>query len=186
MASSGISRRVLVGLLGSGVLVAPTLARAFPGAVQHTPDASSPPPSDLAARLLAPLAVGSRFGRWTVAAIEPLARGAVTVALSSDSAPDHVFSIEVLARDPSPLAVRPPAETRLFALFVKNGGDGYSPTHEEQGLSAMALAQVLARNEEGIDARGFLTHAARIARHREELLVVDDGADEGKGPRWHR
>jgi len=189
MASSGISRRVLVGLLGSGVLAAPSIAQAL-GKVAKTPsDAPSPSPCD-PAKLLRPLAVGARFGRWTVKAIEPLQRGAVTVALASDDAPERVFHVEILTRDPSPIAAHPPAETRSFALFVKNGGDGYAPTHENEGLCAMALAQIVAANEAEIDARGFLTHAERIALHREELVVVEapPGASVSASnrPRWQR
>jgi len=54
------------------------------------------------------------------------------VVTFADADPAHVFRLEILARDRSPLAVRPPGETEHFAVFVQNGGDGWSPTAEEQ------------------------------------------------------
>jgi hypothetical protein len=53
---------------------------------------------------------------------------------------------------------------------VKNGGDGYSPTAEEQGLAAMTLATVLRAHEARMPTEGFLTHAERISRHPQSLL----------------
>jgi hypothetical protein len=112
--------------------------------------------------LLTPLKVGSRFARWTVAAIHPVEHGALTVAVRTDDG--HEFSLEVLARDPSPLAPRAPANVGELAIHVCNSGDGWLPTMEEQGLAAMTLAQILETNGKGAPVEGLLTHADRMAR----------------------
>jgi hypothetical protein len=112
--------------------------------------------------LLAPLEVGSRFARWTVAAIHPIEHGALTVAVRADDG--HEFSLEVLARDSSPLAPRPPAGVGELSIYVCNSGDGWMPTAEEQGLAAMTLAQILDVNGKGAPVDGLLTHADRMAR----------------------
>lgn len=169
-----ISRRVLVGFLGGGLAVAPFLR----GVLGRATDVvASPPATDdgeslasngLALGLLAPLVAGSRFARWTIARVSPLERGALTVVVRGDDRRE--FSLEVLARDDSPLASRAPGRTARFAVFVANGGDGYVPTVEEQGLAAMTLATLISRNECAALSEGFLTHAERIAQHRDGLL----------------
>lgn len=118
--------------------------------------------------LLSPLTEGSRLLSWEVVAIEPMERGAVRVSLRGEGSAS--FGVEILARDRSPLAPRPPAHSERFALHVSNGGDGRSPTVEEQGLAAMALAQIVAQNEARVSSDGFLTHSERIAAHRAALL----------------
>lgn len=164
----GVSRRLLVGVLGGGALAAPVVAEALAGR-DGKGRAAVPDRAALreAEDLLRPLAPGSRFGRWTVAAIEPLERGAVTVVVRDDDG--HDFRLEILARDPSPLAPRPPAQTRRFAIHVQNGGNGWAPTVEEQGLAAMTLARFVERNEATATAGGFLTHAERLVRHGDAL-----------------
>jgi hypothetical protein len=112
--------------------------------------------------ILAPLAVGSRFARWTVTAIHPVEDGAMSVVVRAQDG--HEFSLEIVARDASPLAARPPAAVGALAIHVCNAGDGWMPTAEEQGLAAMTLAQVIEANGKGEAASGLLTHAERIAR----------------------
>ena len=165
-----ISRRAMVGVLGGGLCAAPLVGSVLGAAA----DLASPSPAGRDARatpavaLIAPLAVGARFARWTVAAVSPIDRGAVTVTVHG--ADGHAFRLEILARDASPLASRAPGVTDRFAIHVANGGDGWLPTAEEQGLAAMTLATIVARNEHAVDADAFLTHAERIARHRDGLL----------------
>jgi hypothetical protein len=166
-----VSRRSVVGTLGGGLCALP-----FVGAgLVASPDPVEPPaarspaaPAAPRTELLAPFTKGSRFARWTIADVSPLDRGAVTITVHGDDG--HDFRLEILARDGSPLARRAPGETARFAIYVANGGDGWLPTVEEQGLAAMTLASILAKNEAALDAAGFLTHAERIARHRDGLL----------------
>ena len=46
---------------------------------------------------------------------------------------------------PSPIAV-----TQEHALFLINGGYGYTRTNEEVGLAVLALGKVMSRNESNI------------------------------------
>ncbi len=158
-----MSRRWFVGAVGTAVIAAPALGQA----------AAVAPETRAAEELLSPLRPGALLVRWTVVAIEPPTRGAVGVVLKDMEG--HVFRIEILARDRGALAARPPAETEHFAVFVENGGDGWSPTIEEQGIAAMAVAQLLRRNEAASLAAGFLTHSERIARHAGALLPPTQG-----------
>jgi hypothetical protein len=121
--------------------------------------------------LVDPIAVGSRFGRWKVVAIHPVEDGALRVDVSGED--DHAFVIEILARDPSPMTAQPPAVTEGLALYVRNGGDGWSPTVEEQGLAAMALAQLLVSQGKGAAIAGLLTHGERVVSHGATLLGED-------------
>ena len=155
-----ISRRCAVGVLGAvgaaGVLSseAPAFARG--------------------AELADPIQVGSRFGRWKVVAIHDVEDGALRVDVAGED--EHVFVIEILARDPSPMAPQPPAATEGLALYVRNGGDGWSPTAEEQGLAAMALAELLASQGRGAAIAGLYTHGERVINHGATLLGEDPRA----------
>jgi hypothetical protein len=159
MAKPNVSRRLFVGMLGSSVLAAPALRDAA---------ASPSPAAGAAEQLLHPLRPGSRLARWTLVSIEPFARGALGLVLEAER--DHLFRLEILARDRSPIGARPRAETEHFAIFVENGGDGWSPTIEEQGIAAMAVATLIRRNEAPRLSASFLTHSERIARHPGALL----------------
>ncbi|MCC6557474.1 MAG: hypothetical protein IT372_31370 [Polyangiaceae bacterium] len=171
MAGRQMSRRFVIGVLGSSVAAVPLIMRTAAAAV--------PPPAPGADALIAPLGPGARFGRWVVRRVEPISRGAVNVMIAGEDG--HEFRVEILARDTSPLAPRPPASTARFALHVCNGGDGGLATCEEQGLAAMALAEVVAANEAAIDASGFLTHAERLEHHGDALLSEPPGAARSRG-----
>jgi hypothetical protein len=170
MPGRNVTRRMFVGVVGGSALAVPALASAFSKQPGETNELGlAPPTPENVGRLLAPLAAGKPFARWTVVSIDPIANGSVRVKVKT--ADEHVFDIEVLARDAASHAQRPPAETERHAVFVVNGGDGWTPTHEEAGLAAMTLAQVIERNEGTVRLSGFLTHAARIEHHQEALLV---------------
>jgi len=136
---------LFMGMLGGGVLVAPVLRASV-------------------LELIQPLAVGHRLGQCTITKVSPPERGALRIQAKTERG--EPFTLEILARDRSPLAPRPPAETAFHAVFISNGGDGWSATQEEQGLAAMALAQVIAQNEGEAPIPGLLTHAERFLRHR--------------------
>lgn len=155
----GISRRSALGF-SAGVLAGAMIIGAKPSS-----DASE---SAAPEALLAPLAVGSRFARWTVTAIHPIEDGALCVAVRAQDG--HEFALEVLARDTSALAPRPPASVGDLAIYVCNSGDGGMPTAEEQGLAAMTLAQILEANGKGAKVDGLLTHAERVARFGDSIL----------------
>jgi hypothetical protein len=161
---------LVVGLVGGGVLAAPIVAHAA-SAPSNNDDvengslaASATAAGGDARALLHPLVPGDKIGRWTFVHTDSLKDGALAVALRSEEAPDHVFYLEVMAKDGSAHAAAPPAETRQFAVFVRNGGDGWLPTEEDQGLAAMTLSALIERNERSGDAMGLRTHAARLAK----------------------
>jgi hypothetical protein len=178
MPDLSVSRRVAIGTLAGGGATALLVASMDSPVSTGSPDeggALAAPAETVRERhLLSPLAQGSRLLSWEVEAIEPLAMGAVRVRLHGENG--VAFGVEVLAREASPIAARPPAETARFALYVNNGGDGRMPTVEDQGLAAMALAQIVARNEAHVSTEGFLTHGERIAEHPVALLRHVDGA----------
>lgn len=156
-----ISRRSAMGLLGAGGLAGALAANAV-GALD-VPGAASPAAGSV------PVQVGQRFGRWTVSAVHPVQDGALDVTVQG--ADGKAFVLQVLARDPSPLALQPPATTQGLAVFVLNAGDGVSPTDEEQGLAAMTLAHHLESSGHGGPVAGLLTHAEHITRHRAALAA---------------
>lgn len=172
-----VSRRRVVGLLGGGVAFAPAIARAFSESATTSSGGLLEESADRAA-LLAPLCEGSKIRGWSIASIGELDQGAVTVELSGDDG--HRFRLEVLARDPSPIAPRPPAQTARFAVYVRNGGDGWAPTVEEQGLAAMALGSIIEANEASVSSAGFLTHADRLAKHSASLLKTASTSKRSK------
>ncbi len=181
MPGRNVTRRVFVGVVGGGVLAAPVIAAA--GGQTTEPRASSiglePATRENIAKLLHPLKEGGRLARWTIAQIDPLVNGCVSVKVRAEDG--HTFDIEVLARDTSSLAQRPPAETERHAFFVVNGGDGWAPTHEEQGLAAMTIAEVVRKNEQAVCLSGFMTFAERLQHHGEALLVPVCGDPQCSG-----
>ncbi len=151
-----MSRRSAMGLLGAGVVAGAAIANGSNERVAHHD--------------LGPVAEGFTFARWTVKRIET-EDGALVVTVAGHDG--EAFSLEILARDTSPLAPKPPASTEGLAIFVRNGGDGASPTDEEQGIAAMTFAQVLDAQGRGGAIAGLLTHADRIAVLGDRLVPPD-------------
>jgi hypothetical protein len=145
-----VSRRAVLGVTAAGALVASGLSIAA--------TASSAPDT-----LLSPLQPGSMLGPWTVLKIGSRQHGAIEVELQANAG--SPFVLEILALDRSPGALTAPGQTKYLAVHVRNQGDGSSPTDESQGISAMALAQVIAANESAESAEGLLTLAERLDKH---------------------
>lgn len=165
-----VSRRTALGWLGGSVALSPLVIR---GAVQAAPAVHAPKGADRGAPdiggLFGGLAPGQLLSGFVVEAIQPPREGAAVVRLRSGDG--HVFELEVLARDGGhALTPKPPAFTKLFSVYVKNGGDGWLPTVEAQGLCAMALSKVIADNEREPHLQGFLTYTERLEKHRASLL----------------
>lgn len=151
MSAQPVSRRAVLGYAGAGVATA-----GVPRGAEASP---ARPPTRGIAQLLAPLVPGSTLGRWRVEAlIEPIG-GAASVVLADRR--EQRFQLDVCARDPSPLASRGPASTEHFELFLANQGDGATGTHEDHGLAAMALAELIRANEAHADKSPYLTLAER-------------------------
>jgi hypothetical protein len=150
-----MSRRFALSALGAGGLAGAIVGGAAAGASSES--AISQAPTALPEALRA----GTRFGRWAIAAVHPLSEGAIAVDVRGEQGD---FALKILARDGSRLTARPPAETEGLAIYVQNGGDGYSPTAEEEGLAAMTLANLLEVRGEGGAIAGLLTHRDHLAR----------------------
>jgi hypothetical protein len=160
-----MTRRFAVGLLSAGG-VAGALVGTLRGAEAVAPPvAASKEPLDV-------LTPGARFGRWTIEAVHPIERGSLRVDVrQSDQANGGVFPLEILHADPS--ASRPPAQAGELAIYVRNGGDGWAPTEEEQGLAAMTLASLLQKHGATGAIDGLLTQAARFAAHGDVLTGIN-------------
>jgi len=94
--------------------------------------------------------------------------GAVSVQLSGDDG--ELFYVDICARDRGHNAPVAPASTDLCDLFVANEGSGHDPTIENQGLAAMALAEVVRSNERDVDMNGMLTLTARLENHGDSVV----------------
>src|SRR5262245_48071108 len=111
MPDQPVSRRTVAIALAGGALGAKVASVDSPvEASDIGPMAEAPGPAERT--LLSPLSEGARLLSWEIVAIEPPAMGAVRVRLRGDSG--ATFGIEILARDGSPIAPRPPAHSERF------------------------------------------------------------------------
>jgi hypothetical protein len=104
---------------------------------------------------------GDRIDRWTVTRLEERCLG-IAVLLRMDSGLE--LQVDVLARDASGRSPVPLAATESYALYLSNRGDGATPTEEEQGLAALALASAI-RAGEAVEPVRLATFAERAASH---------------------
>jgi hypothetical protein len=81
--------------------------------------------------------------RWKILEVGPVERGVIPVAMQA--ADGSRFLVEIAGRSAG--GPRPVAETRRYALYLANGGDGNTATVEEHGLGVMALAAALRSRE---------------------------------------
>jgi hypothetical protein len=163
MKSAPLSRRSMLSLLGTGVVVAPSVARASTssgaaGAIAVELPAGAAAPS--VHPILSPLRVGARVAGCRIESIAAPAHGAIGLHLVDTAG--QAFGLEVCARDPQ---VAAPGEARHHQVFVVNEGDGSQPTHEEHGLAAMTVAALVADNEGDGPAPGMLPLQERLALH---------------------
>lgn len=177
MKSDEVSRRFVVGALGIGAATAAAGAAIgmidAPARASTARSASGGPEEPAIAdeqalaearTLLAPLAPGDRLDRWTVERILPVEDGAASVVLSDESG--QRFQLDICKRDTAASSPAGPGRSQHFEVFLANSGDGSKATFEDHGLAAMALAEVIRTNEQGIDRTPFSTQARRAAKAR--------------------
>jgi len=149
---------VLVG--GAAGLAAGAILTRLPGAERAT--ALQTVPS--AARVYLDDLVGAELGvpgagTYAIVSVGALERGGVPIVMAAPSG--ATFRLDVLRADPSEphtgIGVR-----GQVAVYLRNGGDGATPTDEARGLGAMALASILAEHEDAPPA-GLLTLGERTA-----------------------
>jgi hypothetical protein len=88
------------------------------------------------------LAPGTRLGSCSVIRVGAVFEGAAPVTLG---APDgSTFAVEVLRHDPAAPGI---AKAGSLDVFLNNRGSGKTPSVEQHGLGAMALARWLAQRE---------------------------------------
>lgn len=165
-----VSRRSVVGALGVGVLLAAFAEVELTAGKQEEMAGLLP----AKANGTHPFRAGSKIARWTIKSVRPIQDGALSVLVTDNTG--HEFTLDVLARDLNPLAPRAPAETEGLAIYVRNGGNGWLPTAEEQGLAAMTLAHFLSTNGRGSHIPGLLSMSERLA------TLPQLTADGSKGP----
>lgn len=157
-----VTRRVALSALGASMTALTTASGA-----EASPSSASKPKlkrPDGAHPLLAPLNVGSRLGPWTVRRVD--ASEGEVLAVLFDDAQGATFQLDVCRRDDSAPAARAPGQSRHFSVFVANEGDGFTPTHEDHGLCAMALAEVISGNEVRVSPHTFSTLSQRTSARR--------------------
>jgi hypothetical protein len=179
MSKDEVSRRVVLGAIGIGAASA-AIAESLPlhrsaAAAAGSVEAGESDPAATEARaeacaLLAPLAAGSRLGRWTVEQVLPLEDGAASVVLCD--AEGGRFQLDVCARDGDLTASRGPGQSELFEVFLANQGDGETSTFEDHGLAAMALAELIRTNEQHIERTAFQTLRQRVEARRARRHVT--------------
>ena len=102
--------------------------------------------------------------------VGPVEHGAFSVRLEGGDG--ESFLVEVCARDDAPGALRGPARTERFDLYLANSGAGDTPTREAHGLAAMAFAVALARHEHELRIDGLLTQRECLALHGESMMSL--------------
>ena len=167
MSDDPVSRRHLLAIAGAAAAL-PLVTNAS-AAEPRAGQAEKPASESATSRLLSPLGGGSKLGAWTVERILPLADGAMSVVLVDGTG--TAFQLDICAKDASLAALRGPAVTDKFEIFVANRGDGALGTHEDHGLAAMALADVIRTNEPHVSVDGFRTLAQRIASEKPRVHV---------------
>ena len=95
--------------------------------------------------LLAPFASGSAIGSCQVASMTGAEEGVIGVRLERRDGED--FDVYICRRDDSPGAPAPIASTEYYDFFLPNGGQGNTPTDEENGRVVLGIALLAERNE---------------------------------------
>jgi len=159
---SRVGRRAFIriaGVTGAAVGLGGTVPQAVTGLIGTSDKAGKQQ-----AELPEWLRPGAPVHRWVIEAVHPLRLGAIPVLLRTTDG--RLFQVDVLRRDTGPAPVLGVGNTRTLSLFVMNRGDGGKPTDEEQGLGAMALAELLAAHEhDAVLPPGLLTIRERAERH---------------------
>lgn len=95
--------------------------------------------------LLDPVSTGSTVRGCRVKSVTDIVDGVITVGLERDDG-NH-FEIRICRRDDSEQAPRPVARSAHYDFFLPNGGKGDMTTDEREGLSVLAIAAIVQRNE---------------------------------------
>jgi len=98
--------------------------------------------------LVAPLAVGTQLNRVTVSAIGVDQRGVGVVTLGDDRG--HQWFAELARRSEQDATLNPVAISRQYALYLRNGGTGDTPTDDHVARAVMTIANHVKQNEQTV------------------------------------
>ncbi len=150
-----------VGLCFAGLAV--RSARAKRGTSTLPYDLGNSPTCDASVwPLLAPLQAGSPIGSAKLVGVGSIRKGAADVEF--EDADHQRFSARICLRDNEHGAPTPIARTERYELFLANGGTGNTPTREDHGLTVMALASLLRKNEVDVEPLAVTTMRDRWRR----------------------
>jgi hypothetical protein len=158
MAMSSTRREVLLGIVaaaGGAYALRSTDGATFLRA--HARAARKAAVASIAKGYSTDLEAGTKFGTCTLASIAPECDGAIQITLT-DSA-GAAFVVEAMRHDAAAPGV---ARAGSLAVYLRNGGDGSTASHEEHGLAAMAVASEIARRQ----AAGARVQALATVRER--------------------
>jgi hypothetical protein len=167
IARAGGAGRKTVGIAPAAeTALAATPAPTVVAAAETTPPPAIPEPGAAPALggidvLVAPLAAGVRLGSWRVERLSELEDGAASLVLRD--AAGFTFQLDVCARDHAEGALVPPGRSAHFDVYLANGGRGDTASFEHHGLAAMAVADVIRKNEATFDRTGYRTLRERLS-----------------------
>jgi hypothetical protein len=94
-------------------------------------------------QLLAPYGVDAKVGSsFTVVSLLVSKFNTGIVTLKDEN--NHSFQVDICRRDGADGGI---ANTEHYSLFLRNGGDGSTPTHETRGVAVMLLGAAIRKNE---------------------------------------
>ena len=108
------------------------------------------------ASLIAPIAVGTRLGSTTVAALRVDERHLGVVTLTDRHGRN--WDAEVARRTADDAALNPLAVSKHFSLYLRNGGTGRERTDQGVGRAVLSIGHAITSNE---DAAPVLSLASR-------------------------
>ena len=114
--------------------------------------------------MLAPLRPGSELIETVVDSIW-LSPNMVGQVRLRDRKTDQLFTIDICGRSQSASSPRAVATTANYSLFLRNGGAGQKVTPEHIGLSLMAVAEKLSKQEKHHPPLALLTDAEHTTLH---------------------
>ena len=153
LGATGLGAAIPLGVAGERLTRLPRRQRTTPAhnnaAIDQARDAAL-------LQLVSPVAVGTRLGGVSVAAIGVDRRG-IGVVTVVDAQGQH-WHAELARRTSDDEGLNPIALSRNYSVYLRNGGSGSTPTDQHVGRAVLAIARNVKRNE---DARSALQLASR-------------------------
>jgi len=157
LGATGLGAAIPLGVAGERLIRLPQRQRTTPAHNNAAIDQARDAATDAALQqLVSPVAVGTRLGGVSVAAIGVDRRG-IGVVTVVDAQGQH-WHAELARRTSDDEGLNPIALSRNYSVYLRNGGSGSTPTDQHVGRAVLAIARNVKRNE---DARSALQLASR-------------------------